>query len=273
MAGLIKQIVRFLELLEDSNKNQGISETSDVIIVASIFALSKFESIKIDISDIRFPTLNLPRLKELPKSKSQLGSNTRFEDEVEPSSLDGVSYKKLKSGGFAIGAQMRNPMNIRPSYDKKGKFRTNYWQGQTGVYRTKTSGAFVSFKDPFYSIRAAAIIINNYPKLYPDKLLKFGGKLTIRSMLNIYAPPSENDTEAYIRYVSEHSGIPADEEISMENENDFVGIIKAMAMMESQTVLSDEYLRNAHSKIFGPHVSSITTISINRSKGSLNNLQ
>ncbi len=187
-------------------------------------------------------------------------------DEVDVTNTEDITYRKLKSGNYAIGARHNNPMNVRP-HKKGGSYDNNYWQGQDGVYSTKKSGDFAYFTDPYYSIRAAALSINNYTKNHRAKL-GLDGKLTLRRMLNIYAPPSENDTNEYLNFVVKQTGIHPDTEISMQNKRQFVEIIRAMALMESQVVLSREYLGRVWEAIFnnGPkplqHTSEVEPVSI-----------
>lgn len=120
------------------------------------------------------------------------------------SDMKGIEYRAINSkGDRAFGSRINNPLNVRPSSP------SNPWQGQVGVYTSKSSGEFAEFSDPFYSFRAASKAIENYRKggdANRNRILeKYGngvGTLTLSSMLHIYAPTSENDTNAYIRSIS-----------------------------------------------------------------------
>jgi hypothetical protein len=87
-----------------------------------------------------------------------------------------------------IGLRNNNPGNIRPG---------DPWQGATG-----TNGGFLVFEDLSWGLRALATDIAN--KIH-------GGFDTIQEMITRYAPPSENNTAAYVAAVSRDTGIPADQ--------------------------------------------------------------
>lgn len=95
----------------------------------------------------------------------------------------------LNIAGYPKGLRNNNPGNIRPG---------DNWQGMIG-----TNGGFVVFKDIAYGIRAMATDIGND--------IRNKGLNTIAKLVSEYAPPSENDTMAYIRSVVSYTGIPADQ--------------------------------------------------------------
>lgn len=73
-----------------------------------------------------------------------------------------------------------------------------------------TNGGFVVFKDIEYGIRAMATDIGND--------IKNDGLNTIAKLVTEYAPPSENDTAAYIRSMVNYTGIPADQPLPTNHE-------------------------------------------------------
>lgn len=81
------------------------------------------------------------------------------------------------------GIKNNNPGNIERNTIK--------WQGmapdQSGDSR------FIVFADPKWGIRAIAKILNNYAK---------GDVDTIKEIISKWAPPSENNTQAYINAVA-----------------------------------------------------------------------
>lgn len=96
--------------------------------------------------------------------------------------------------GYPIGLRNNNPGNLRTG---------ETWQGAVG-----SSGGFVTFKDMNYGIRAAAtVLVNN---------ISSQGNDTIRKLITKYAPPSENDTDAYISAVVFSTGIGADEKLTTD---------------------------------------------------------
>lgn len=114
----------------------------------------------------------------------------------------------------ARGLRNNNPLNIEWS-------RANNWRGQTG-----SDGRFATFLTIAHGYRAALIVLRNYQKRY--------GLRTIRQMINRWCPPSErgNDTAAYIRTVSELSGIDADRSVDLNRMSDVVKILDAMTYVE-----------------------------------------
>ena len=91
----------------------------------------------------------------------------------------------LNMSGYPIGFRNNNPGNLRPG---------DNWQGMTG-----TNGGFIVFSDMSFGIRA----------LGTDLRTKINnGYDTISKIIYRYAPPSENDTGAYIESVSDDTGIP-----------------------------------------------------------------
>lgn len=86
-----------------------------------------------------------------------------------------------------------NPMNVR--YSEK-----NVWIGQCGEYK-----GFCVFKNVMFGYRAALKVIIAYMKR---------GKRTLAQIITTYAPPNENNTDAYIRVVSEKANLQPDETIT-----------------------------------------------------------
>ena len=122
------------------------------------------------------------------------------------------------------GIRNNNPLNIRHSADR----------GQ-GACKEQTDKSFVQFESMAYGYRAMFVLLNSYHKRY--------GLTTIREMISRWAPPSENFTEGYIRFVSERSGISADAQVDSRSERDMVPIVAAMSEIENgvKAVMSDVY--------------------------------
>ena len=86
-----------------------------------------------------------------------------------------------------------NPLNIRRSKDK--------WQG---LDAKQSDSSFFKFESMEMGWRAAFVILT---KTYYHKYRLF----TIRKIISRWAPPAENDTEAYVKRVSDLTGIDPDE--------------------------------------------------------------
>ena len=122
------------------------------------------------------------------------------------------------------GLRNCNPGNIRQS-------RSNF----KGEVRPSRDSAFKQFESMAYGYRAMFVLLNSYHKRY--------GLTTIREMISRWAPPSENFTEGYIRFVSERSGISADAQVDSRSERDMVPIVAAMSEIENGTkaAMADVY--------------------------------
>ena len=68
------------------------------------------------------------------------------------------------------------------------------------------------------------------------------GLNTIEKIISRWAPPEENDTEGYIRFVSGKMGLDRDAQISMSNPAQAASLISAMAKQESGWALTDRQL-------------------------------
>lgn len=91
------------------------------------------------------------------------------------------------------GIRNNNPGNIRHG-DK--------WKGLAPI---QGDPDFCTFISPEYGIRAMAVLLLNYQRKQ--------GLQTVRQIISRWAPPTENNTEAYIRHVAERLGVGPDEPI------------------------------------------------------------
>ena len=107
-----------------------------------------------------------------------------------------------------------NPGNIRRS-------KTRY----KGERQPSRDSEFKEFESMAYGYRAMFVLLDTYSRRY--------GQCTIRQMLNRYAPPTENFTEGYIRFVSETTGIAPDEMLNTRAARDMVPIVAAMSQIEN----------------------------------------
>lgn len=112
------------------------------------------------------------------------------------------------------GLRNCNPGNIRRS-------KVHY----LGEVRPSQDSDFKQFESMAYGYRAMFVLLDSYRRRYALN--------TLRQMLNRYAPPSENFTEGYIRFVSQKTGILPDEELNTRSDRDMVPIISAMSEIEN----------------------------------------
>lgn len=120
------------------------------------------------------------------------------------------------NAGLPIGLRNNNPGNLRPGLLP--------WVGQTG-----SNGGFCTFKDCSFGIRALAVDLSN--KITSD------GLDTITDIISKYAPPSENDTQAYINAVCDSTGWNADDEIDF-NSGNLANLIQAIIEHENGSASS-----------------------------------
>ena len=134
------------------------------------------------------------------------------------------------------GIRNNNPLNIRRSVDK--------WQGQINPSGNgnvngngnnsspKGDAEFVQFYTMEYGWRAAFVILC---RTYYGKY----GLKTIRDIVSRWAPAKENNTEAYIRHVSDYTGISPNKVLGSPKEHptQWLLIGYAMAVVENGKAL------------------------------------
>ena len=134
------------------------------------------------------------------------------------------------------GIRNNNPLNIRRSKDK--------WQGQINPSGNgnvngngnnsspKGDAEFVQFYSMEYGWRAAFVILC---RTYYGKY----GLKTIRDIVSRWAPAKENNTEAYIRHVSDYTGIAPNKVLGspQEHPTQWLLIGYAMAVVENGKAL------------------------------------
>ena len=123
------------------------------------------------------------------------------------------------------GIRNNNPLNIRRSKDK--------WKGMAEV---QTDCAFVQFKSLEWGWRAAFWLLT---RTYYHKYRLY----TIRAIIQKWAPPIENKTEAYIANVSRLTGIAPDEPLGIPSDQPsrWMMVAAAMAIQENGTTSIDYF--------------------------------
>ena len=112
------------------------------------------------------------------------------------------------------GYRNNNPLNIRRG--------ANAW---LGLKPTQTDGEFCQFRSMVYGFRAAFVLLRTYGRRY--------GCNTLHGIISRFAPARENDTEAYIRFVSKRVGVAPDFLIAGNDKDLMIRIVKAMATFEN----------------------------------------
>lgn len=116
----------------------------------------------------------------------------------------------MKSRGF----RNNNPLNIRRNGTR--------WRG---LRHKQEDSAFFQFQGMAYGYRAAIKILRTYQRRY--KLY------SLREMIGRWAPPFENNTEAYVQAVANRAKVRADEPVNMCNKDLVLRVVEAMAYVEN----------------------------------------
>ncbi|MDR2929059.1 MAG: hypothetical protein LBV41_12805 [Cytophagaceae bacterium] len=110
------------------------------------------------------------------------------------------------------GHRNNNPLNIRHNAD---------------VFQGETKGSDKSFKTFVtmpYGYRAAFVTLGTYLSR---------GWNTIEKIIAKWAPPIENNTQAYIASVEKWSGVPRNKVLTVADGADFIMIVAAMSFVEN----------------------------------------
>lgn len=108
------------------------------------------------------------------------------------------------------GVRQHNPGNIRPGQGFRGEIGKD--------------GGFAVFDTDYNGIRAIGI----------DLLTKMRAAIdTVREIVTRYAPPSENDTDAYIRAVCLTTGFKADDILNLNHTESLYKFVRAIIVHEN----------------------------------------
>lgn len=113
------------------------------------------------------------------------------------------------------GIRNNNPGNIRWGDE---------WQGLVPKNK-RTDKSFCQFTTPEYGIRAMIVILRNYQSKH--------GLLTITGMIKRWAPPNENNTQAYINSVAQATSTGVNEPINLTDSRKLFSLLKAIIQHEN----------------------------------------
>lgn len=130
------------------------------------------------------------------------------------------------------GIRNNNPGNIRLN-------KNNEWLGKVPADKN-TDKSFEQFTDYKYGVRALIVLLRNYIK---------GGKNTITKIFAEFAPPSENNTQGYIKFVAGRLGIGANDAITANKDN-MRDLCQAIAKMENgQEAITDAQYEEGYAEL------------------------
>lgn len=132
------------------------------------------------------------------------------------------------------GIRNNNPLNI-----EKG----NDWKGERKPQKDRR---FEEFESMEYGVRAGFKILQKYLNGYFGLTEKFN---TIEKMISRWAPPKENNTPAYIEYVSRMTGIPSTQKISFSQRSYMVAIVDAMIRYECGQSIERGIIESAYDMV------------------------
>lgn len=112
------------------------------------------------------------------------------------------------------GLRNRNPGNIRRS---GSRFRGEVVPGR--------DASFKEFETMAWGYRAMFVLLDGYRRRHALN--------TIRQFITRYAPPSENFTDGYIRFVARTAGIDADTPLDTRSPRDMIPLVCAMSEIEN----------------------------------------
>jgi len=130
---------------------------------------------------------------------------------------------------MADGSEKSIPRGIRNNNPGNIKKNNTNWNGLVPE-EDQTDEVFFIFSTPKFGIRALSKILITYRSY---------GLTNIWSIINRYAPPSENDTEAYKDYLSAQTGYGKLKNLENTLE-DYLPIVKAIIHMENGVQPYDE---------------------------------
>lgn len=84
---------------------------------------------------------------------------------------------------------------------------------------------FAVFKSPIWGFRAMGVILLNYEKLH--------GLNTVRGYIGRWAPPGENNTDAYVKAVCHDCAVGADDHFDLKVQINLERLTKAIAIHEA----------------------------------------
>lgn len=113
------------------------------------------------------------------------------------------------------GIRNCNPGNIRWG---------DAWQGLV-TKADITDSSFCQFTDPVYGIRAMAKIFSKYANVY--------GLTTPSAIIARWAPPTENNTPAYVASVAAALGVGPDDRIDVHEPATMIALLKAVIYQEN----------------------------------------
>jgi len=97
-----------------------------------------------------------------------------------------------------------------------------------------TDSRFRQFKDMEHGYRAMFVTLANYKLVH--------GCDTVSKVINRWAPPVENDTTRYIKFVAEKTGIKPNTVFDVYDKPTILGLVKAISWQENGVKPDDDQI-------------------------------
>lgn len=94
-----------------------------------------------------------------------------------------------------------------------------------GEIRPSRDPEFRCFETMAFGYRAMFVLLHTYARRHRCR--------TLRHMIERYAPPSENPTDDYLRFVAHRSAVGADDEVDTLDRETMTAIAAAMSAFEN----------------------------------------
>lgn len=134
----------------------------------------------------------------------------------------------------ARGIRNNNPGNIDFNATQ---FERDKWEGELGI-EDHPSARFTTFISPEYGIRAMCKILLTY---HHKRKANDGSAIdTVQEVIDRWAPPIENDTDAYANAVRSAMGIIKGEEIDIDDPDILTGLTEQIIRHENGEQPYDE---------------------------------
>lgn len=121
------------------------------------------------------------------------------------------------------GIRNNNPGNIRWGDD---------WKGLVDQF-SRTDKDFCQFREAKWGIRALVKVLLNYRKRPGISGVGESGIDTVREIISRWAPPNENDTEAYIQSVAKACGVAPNMALDLTDKTLMLKMVKAIISHEN----------------------------------------
>lgn len=115
------------------------------------------------------------------------------------------------------GIRSNNPGNLR-----EAKGDTTRWVGERA---TDDDPEFEEFERPEFGLRALALVLLNYQRKH--------GLRSVEQIINRWAPPNENHTEAYVKAVAGALGVNPGQPLNLSQEPILRSLTQAIVRHEN----------------------------------------